>query len=231
VTSAVVLFFAMAFFIGTIRLAVGRVLAWKYVMITGWAISTPAALFVLSFASPSFVARYLMPSFPAFAIGAAVTVDWLLRRSRQLGVVAVSLLAVACSVSVVHFYSSYTKDDWRSAVKEVAGRAQSGDGVIVNGHRAVFDHYMTANSPAASKLVPLSPSRPWGSALPPFEDLQTFADSNTGVLVSNFPRVWYLHLGHDEADGLLLNALRRTYGKPSSRTFDGVTVELFGGSQ
>lgn len=224
VTAAIVLAFAFGYFVRSAALLIRHdEHAWRGAMITAWALCLPAALIVLSFATPTYVARYLVPSFPAFAIAAAGGVLWLFdRRIRAASVATVLTFAVVCAVSVTHWYVGYQKDDWKSATKFVESDARVGDGVAVAGHRAVFDFYLPEKD--FTVLQPVTPARPWGSPLPAFEDLR-----EPDVAATSDGRIWYLHLTRDAQDPTLTQALRSRFGAPQSRTFDDVVVDLYGG--
>jgi mannosyltransferase len=192
--------------------------SWRLVLVGLWLTALPIGLIVLSLISPSFVARYLAPAFPAVAIAIGYIVVAAAKRYGRL--IPAIVLSVICASSVFHWHNVEEKDDWRNLAATLDTQADPGDVVIAMGHRAALDYYYVAGSNPSTR--PEFPERPWGSQLPTREVRPAILDDEAfDSLVGDANAVWVTALEYDEIPDELGQRLLLEFGAPHTQNLGG----------
>lgn len=98
--------------------------------LAAWALAPFAALFLVSFAKPALVPRYLIPSLPAVCIGLAAAAALLGRRGALAATAAVAALFALATVDATRDVSN---PDWPGAAAHLDARRADGEPEILMG--------------------------------------------------------------------------------------------------
>jgi mannosyltransferase len=184
-----------------------------------WAVALPLAVVAGSALRPLLVSRYLLPALPGVLLCCAlVLARW---RRPLIGAVLAVLLATS-SWSLLQWYTGTDKDDWRAAVATVSAQVRPGDGIITTrDHREPFGYYWTRTANPAA-LEPVSPARPWGSAIPAAEDRSAIADPAEAIATHD--RLWVVLIDPEGLPESLERPLAAAYGEPHREQVTRVTI-------
>lgn len=125
--------------VGVFLAVVGLVVLWRSGLVDRaswlgvWAFVPFALAFVLSFARPIYLDRYLISAAPAFALLGAVA---LLRVNRRIAVALAAVVVAATAVGLADWYrtsheGNWRGEGWRDAVALVDARRGEADAVVV----------------------------------------------------------------------------------------------------
>jgi mannosyltransferase len=168
---------------------------WNLTLVVLWALVLPAILVFVSPFKSVMVPRYLAPAIPGVMLAGVVAITKFEFQFYRIG--AAGLFAVFAVVSVNTYFTHGAKDDWREATAYVLHNAQPGDAIIISyDQRDVFQYYfMRDGGKTGSAPVPLSPARPWGSAIVEHEKrIDTLSAGQIAQAVAPYQRVWSLYL-------------------------------------
>lgn len=134
---------------------------WPWVLLVASVAVPVVGSFVVSYAKPIFISRYLIVSLPGLVVLAAAGIVRF--RPRALGALALAAVLILSSRTLRYWYADYKKEDWRSATSFVLERTQPGDAAVFYrpGVRIPFDYYVTRND-RAYPLDPLFPQARYG---------------------------------------------------------------------
>jgi len=156
------------------------------------------ALLISAFIQPVLQAKYLIGVLPAISIVAA-----------QNRLRALAVLVIVCLVGVSSWYSSGTKDDWRSAVAWIESQAEATDAIVFSPHyaRLAFEYYGEIGEP-------IYPSIAWDEVYMPAWGL----DIGLPPDADRFSRIWLIEaFGFRAADEVW--SLLSGYGVATARDF------------
>ena len=221
------------------RRDVGEVFArqWAVLFTACWLVVPVAAVVMLSVVDrPLFVVRYLMVSLPPalmlVAVGIARVATLARRRARAVAVTLLIIVVAASMVGVAQWYSLGGPQDFRSAVSNIAERAQPGDGILMYApyERVPVEWYMAGQPAARAKVHPVYPALPWGVDPLYFDGSVSLTGADVERTAPNFGRIWLLSASADQKlypSGWesIEGALRQAgFTAAGTRTFRGVDV-------
>ena len=116
--------------------------------------------FVLSYAKPIFLTRYLIVSVPALVVLGAAGITRL--RPRVVGALALAAVLVLSARTLRYWYADYKKEDWRAATHLVLARDRPGDVALFYrpSRRVAFEYYLGRER--GRPPAPLFPHAPYG---------------------------------------------------------------------
>lgn len=207
---------------------------WKYAFVFAWFFVPVLLSLAVSTVRPIFLGRYLIVSLPAVVLVAAVGLATV--RPRWIFVVLFTLVLIFAVRSLILWYGTDHKEQWRAAVAMVLQNTRDTDAIVFVAPYVVqpFGYYMLRSEGGADRAPEaISPSVLWNKGLllssiarqPP---LQHFLRSEEPP-----PRIW-LVLSHDEEFNRtvqerrsVLDALAAGYLRVSEHRFRGIHVFLF----
>lgn len=215
-----------------LRRVSNRAELWPDLLTVLWALLLPMLLLVVSLRSSVLVPRYFIPALPGVVLATVVVVSRI-GKDQRTGVLRTALamfLLVSTTASVVDWYSTDRKDDWRNAVSHVLENRQPGDAIVFGrSSRLPFEYYLLRHGVnAGSSPVPLNPERAWGSDMPNREIYRDLArEDEFDAVVSPYRRVWAVYLQPIGMQPGVVDNLRNRYGDPTSEKFPRVVVDLY----
>jgi mannosyltransferase len=209
-----------------IVVAAGLVTAWRlsprdlrpWLLLVAWLAVPVLGSFVLSYAKPIFISRYLIVSLPALVLLAAAGIVRL--RLRVLGAIALAALLVLSARTLRYWYADYAKEDWRAATRLVLTRSHPGDGAVFYrpSRRVPFEYYLS-RSKSGQPPLSIFPPVPYGhydllhdrSRVPSPTGLRTAAESRG--------RVWLIRGNYEptSADGQASTQIERALSRVGRR--------------
>lgn len=223
--------------LGLVRLARAwpdRDRRWNTVLVVAWLFGPPVALFLVSFATPLFVSRYVIGSLPALAILAALGITTI--RAPLWSAAAFGALLLL-SLSVWTPNRAAAVEDLRAAGRLVARATRPGDGIayVPAWTRVGVDYYLRRSAAKAAPLPFDLALAPDGSAEAAGDLYATEAGAATvaGRLVRH-RRVWVASYPgsdwHPTPEPMIeagTDVLARRFRLVRSRRFGQVQVALF----
>jgi hypothetical protein len=133
-----------------------------------------------------------------------------------------AVLVATSGWSLLQWYTGADKDDWRAAVASVAAQAQPGDGIVLTrDHREPFGYYWSRTADP-DVLEPVSPARPWDSAIPAAEDRSVITDPRAAI--ADHERLWVVYIDPEGLPESLAAPLDAAYGEPHREQVTRVTI-------
>ena len=134
---------------------------WPWVLLVASVALPVVGSFVVSYAKPIFISRYLIVGLPGLVVLAAAGVVRL--RPRALGALALAAVLILSARTLRYWYDDYKKEDWRSATSFVFEHTHPGDAAVfyLPSRRVPFDYYVTRND-RAHPPAPLFPQARYG---------------------------------------------------------------------
>jgi mannosyltransferase len=195
----------------------------RWAILAGWLIGLPTLLVLISLAKPVLVDRYVAPAVPAFALILGAALEWVYTQHRRLVPVA-ALSILVLGFALTSRVADADKAEWSDAVNYIAIHAEPGDGVMVRGHRPVFDYYLRWNPGAEAELVPLDADLPWGQPVYLYESSPELdRPAEVSAALAGVTRVWIANLEsqREGRTGMVTDALAAEgFHRADSQTFD-----------
>jgi 4-amino-4-deoxy-L-arabinose transferase-like glycosyltransferase len=206
--------------------------AWAYWFVLAWLVIPVVASYVVSFAQPIFIARYLIVSLPALLI--AMGVGLASMTPRWVGVVLATLAVLLSARTVWNAYHDpLAKENWRGAASFLQSHARPGDGLVAYPAdvRIPLDYYL-AREGGSSALGVVYPDLSWSAGVAT-EELPQPTTSGLAAAEKPFRRIWVI-----QPQSLLVSSeeesARRVASSVRNRPllhewdFVRVSVELYG---
>jgi 4-amino-4-deoxy-L-arabinose transferase-like glycosyltransferase len=209
-------------------LRTGRLQPWHGALVAAWFLIPMCGSFLLSFAKPIFVSKYLIVALPALALAAAFGITRLPSRT-AIGIAA-GAMVVLSAVGLVDWYADYKKDDWRGAARFLVDNTQPGDGLVVvpTRVRKPLEYYVVERfGEAGSAPEPVYPPQGWGAyatKAPKGSQLENLLQDKT----SGYERVWLVESrGSKELRRDAAAALAAGFVPSGRRDFTHITIRLY----
>ncbi len=217
--------------------AIGR--DWGVLLVLAWWL-VPSVLGLLASRAgePVELARSTVLLLPAVALLLA----WALHHPRLPAAIGFSGLAIVLLLRALQLAPSYgvSPEPWRTATHYVAAASAGAPACVafypLDG-RMPFDYYLTAGAaPAAQRLTPVLPARPWSSVHPYVEQYAVPSAAGLATIAGRCPRLWLIASHQGQRDGppgsridyikyRALNAmLAHLYPRRHSRSFGWAAV-------
>jgi mannosyltransferase len=209
-------------------LRAGRLQPWHAVLVAAWFVIPVLGSFVLSFAKPIFVSKYLIVGLPALTLGVGFGLATLPSKGAVVGATAV--VVALSAVGLVSWYSGYENDDWRGVARFVVESARPGDGLIVvpSRVRKPLEYYVVERmGEAGTAPEPVYPPQSWGSYATKAPKGSTFAaDLRDGA--AGYERIWLvLSRGSKELRQGAVETLSTDFVVSVRRDFTHIKVRLY----
>jgi mannosyltransferase len=213
-------------------LRAGRLQPWHAVLVAAWFLIPVLGSFVLSFAKPIFISKYLIVALPALALGVGFGLATLPSKGAVVG--ATVVVVALSAVGLTRWYSGYEKDDWRGAARFLVDGARPGDGIVVvpTRVRKALEYYVVERlGKAGDAPEPIYPPQEWGrysTQAPKGPNFEDYLRAQT----SGYARVWLvLSKGSPELRHSAARALSADFALAARRDFTHVKVRLYEGGR